>query len=302
MDKVAITTLLFFFLTVKYNTKYFSGRQNNVEGCLKQQHPGPRIFPLPETIDMGSTTVSVPPPSPPPANPPTAPPAPPPEQAADPPPPRSPGHHNYNYVLTLIKEQLGQPPHDYLEDIPCFRIPDLRVAIENNWVPRVQELLQKGRTGGEVSSEEMIFLRKHIGWLERQCHENALRTDKANYTMTDRKPDFFFLGNRKAECSECLSSHSHFNSMDPCFPLDHNGPQLPRDLRSGGCWKDGKKAIYIGTKNFYLHPAHQEKVLNLSIIRTDLWYGWDLKIPQNISLGISQVPPCTDSWRKEVKS
>ena len=71
------------------------------------------------------------------------------------------------------------------------------MAIENNRVPRVQELLQKGRTGGEVSSEEMIFLRTHIGWLERQCHENALRTDKANYTMTDRKPDFFFLGNRK---------------------------------------------------------------------------------------------------------
>ena len=66
-------------------------------------------------------------------------------------------------VLTLIKEQLDLPPQDYLRDIPCFRIPDLTVVIENNWVPRVQELLQKGKAGGEVSSEEMGFLRRHIG-------------------------------------------------------------------------------------------------------------------------------------------
>ena len=99
---------------------------------------------------MGSTTVSVPPPSPPPSNPPpTAPPlSPPSEQAADPPLLRVPGHHNYDHVLTLIKEQLDLPLHDDLKDIPCFCIPDLRVVIENNWVPRVKELLQKGRTGG----------------------------------------------------------------------------------------------------------------------------------------------------------
>ena len=132
---------------------------------------------------MGSTIVSVPPPSPPPENPPTAPPAPPtppppPEQAADPPPP----HHNYNYVLNLIKTCLGLPHHETLRDIPCFRIPDLRVAIENNWVPQVLEIHKKGKAEEEVSIDEMIFLRKHIGWLERQCHENALHLDRANYS------------------------------------------------------------------------------------------------------------------------
>ena len=210
--------------------------------------------------NMGSATVPDSLPPPPPSNPP-------PEQDADPHLLRNHGHHNYEHVLTLIKEQLDLPPQDDLKDIPCFRIPDLTVVIENNWVPRVQELLQKGKAGGEVSSAEMGFLRRHIGWLERQCHENALKTDRANYTLTNRQPDFLFSENRKVECTECQSSHSRFNSMDPCFPLDHNGPQLPRDLRSGGCWKDGKKAIYIGTQNHYLHPAHQEKVLNLSITR-----------------------------------
>ena len=90
---------------------------------------------------MGSATVPDPSSPPPPSNPP-------PEQAADPPPLRAPGHHNYEHVLLLIKEQLDLPPQDDLRDIPCFRIPDLRVVIENNWVPRVQELLQKGKTGG----------------------------------------------------------------------------------------------------------------------------------------------------------
>ena len=64
----------------------------------------------------------------------------------------------------------------------------------------------------------------------------------------------------------------HPNNMDPCFPLDHNGPQLPRDLRDSRTWKEGKKAIYVGTNYPYLHPAHQETILNMSIIHKNLIY------------------------------
>ena len=111
------------------------------------------------------------------------------------PPQRRPSHYNYDYALSLIKEQLGSPP-DYLEDIPVFRIPDLQVTIQNNWKGRVQEILQSGRSGDKVSQEE-IYLHKHIGWFERHCHKRAQKAERANLTTTDRKPEFFFSTEKK---------------------------------------------------------------------------------------------------------
>ena len=122
----------------------------------------------------------------------------------------------------------------------------------------------------------MVYLRKHIGWLERHCHERAQKAERANLTITDRKPEFFFSTEKKAEC---LSTHPHPNNMDPCFPLDHNGPQLPRDLRDSRTWKEGKKAIYVGTNYPYLHPPHQETILNMSIIHKDLIYQMGFEGP-----------------------
>ena len=94
--------------------------------------------------------------------------------------------HNYTAVLETIKRQLGYRLTRQLTDVPMFRLQDLEVSIQSRWIRKVRDILQLGRTGQQVSQGQMVFLRKHIGWLERYSHSQAIKRDKMLYTLTDR--------------------------------------------------------------------------------------------------------------------
>ena len=185
--------------------------------------------------------------------------------AIHPPPPEI-GSHNYTFVLEKVKRQLGFRLDRQLVDIPLFRLEDLEVAIQNRWKVKVREILQMGREEVEITHAQMSYLRRHIGWLERYSHKMALQRDRVLYTMTDKAPEFFFPYTKEAKCLECFSTHDHVSSHGACFPLDQHCPQRPEDMYPGHPRRDSLKAVYIGTKNVYLHPALWHTVLNVSVV------------------------------------
>jgi hypothetical protein len=161
---------------------------------------------------------------------------------------------DFDQVMQVIREDQKLKACKALEDIPLDRLDSLYKKLTSYRYLVVGDLLGLEKKGYRLPKDAQRYLLNHMGEAEVHLLQRMWRKEFSSRTLTNQV---------KRQDLQSKLTHQ--------FNLDH-GPQLLEDLRVDNGWKRASRAMYMGTKLFFLHPDLKGKLINTSSFSTVISY------------------------------